>query len=187
VDEAGGVMTEDRSDELRDWYAEDEINGAQLLDEVHATLTRYVAFANNHQPVAVALWIIATHALVAWQHATRLIITSPRKRCGKSRLLDVVAGLAYSALLCVNATTAAIFRSIGNDESQIPTLMFDEADALWVPSGPPRTTKTCGRCSTRVFSATGPPGGVLGRCRFRLPSTPSLWRRSPVSVGHRTP
>ena len=90
----------------------------ELLDEVHATLTRYVAFANRHQPVAVALWIIATHALVAWQHATRLIITSPRKRCGKSRLLDVVAGLAYSALLCVNATTAAIFRSIGNDDAQ---------------------------------------------------------------------
>ena len=121
----------DRSDELRDWYAEDDPDGAELLDEVHATLTRYVAFANKHQPVAVALWIIATHALVAWQHATRLIITSPRKRCGKSRLLDVVAGLAYSALLCVNATTAAIFRSIGNDEPQIPTLMFDEADALW--------------------------------------------------------
>ena len=124
-------MTEDRFDELREWYAEDNPDGAELLDEVYATLIKYVAFANKHQPVAVALWIIATHALVAWQHATRLIITSPRKRCGKSRLLDVVAGLAYSALLCVNATTAAIFRSIGNDEPQIPTLMFDEADALW--------------------------------------------------------
>jgi Protein of unknown function (DUF3631) len=132
MDEAGDVMTEiDRSDEVREWYAEDEIHGAQLLDEVHGTLIKYIAFANKHQPVAVTLWIVATHALVAWQHATRLIITSPRKRCGKSRLLDVVAGLAYSALLCVNATTAAIFRSIGNDEPRIPTLMFDEADALW--------------------------------------------------------
>jgi hypothetical protein len=92
-------------------------DGAHLLEGVYATLRKYVVFANTHQTVAVALWIIATHALVAWQHATRLIITSPRKRCGKSRLLDVVAGLAYSKLLCVNATTAAIFRSIGNDDA----------------------------------------------------------------------
>ena len=121
----------DRSDELLEMYAEDNPDGAELLDEVLTTLTKYVAFANPHQPIAVTLWTVATHALAAWQHATRLIITSPRKRCGKSRLLDVIAGLAYSALLCVNATTAAIFRSIGNDDAQIPTLMFDEADALW--------------------------------------------------------
>ena len=37
-------MTEDRSDELREWYAEDDIDGADLLDDLLATLTRYVVF-----------------------------------------------------------------------------------------------------------------------------------------------
>ena len=103
--------------------------GAELLDETPSIVRRLRQQASARRGGAVDH---RQPALVAWQHATRLIITSPRKRCGKSRLLDVVAGLAYSALLCVNATTAAIFRSIGNDElGQIPTLMFDEADALW--------------------------------------------------------
>jgi hypothetical protein len=107
------------------------LSGDDLLNKVLATLTRYVAFANEHQAVAVVLWIVATHVLAAWQHATRLIINSPQKRCGKSRLLDVVAAVAFKPFLCVDATVAAIFRSIGNDDATVPTLMLDEADTLW--------------------------------------------------------
>lgn len=107
------------------------VDGAELLSDVRDTLTKYVVFANERQAVAVTLWIAATHAVPAWQHATRLIITSPQKRCGKSRLMDIVAGLSFSSMLCADATTAAIFRSIGKDDNQIPTLHVDEADALW--------------------------------------------------------
>jgi hypothetical protein len=107
------------------------VDGAELLDDVHATLTRYVVFADDHQPVAVTLWVAATHGLPAWQHATRLIITSPQKRCGKSRLMDIVAGLSFSPLLCVDTTTAAVYRSIGDDDAKTPTLLIDEADALF--------------------------------------------------------
>lgn len=107
-----------------------EPDGADLLDEVHAALSTYVSFANDHQAVATTLWIGATHALPAWDHATRLTITSPQKRCGKSRLMDVVAALSSSPLLAANATTPAIYRSIG-DDSSAPTLFFDEADALF--------------------------------------------------------
>ena len=89
-----------------------EIDGANLLDRVRAALTKYVAFANEHQSVAVTLWIAATHALPAWDHATRLAITSPQKRCAKSRLLDVAAAMSHSALLCADSTTAAIYRSL---------------------------------------------------------------------------
>jgi hypothetical protein len=108
-----------------------QIDGAALLDDVHATLTRYVIFGDKHQPVAVTLWIAATHGLAAWQHATRLIITSPQKRCGKSRLMDVTAGLSFCPLLCADTTTAAIYRSIGDDDAKTPALMIDEADALF--------------------------------------------------------
>ena len=108
-----------------------DVNGADLLDEVHGTVKKYVAFANVHQPVASTLWTAATHAIPACHHATRLAITSPQKRCGKSRLLDVVAGLSYSPLLTTDATTPAIFRSIGDNDDAVPTLFFDEADALF--------------------------------------------------------
>lgn len=121
----------DRSDEVLDWYAEENPDGAQLLYDLYDTITRYVVFANRHQAIAVTLWIAATHGLPAWQHATRLAVTSPQKRCGKSRLLDIVAGTCHWPLLCVNATPAAIFRSIGANEDKPPTLIVDEADALF--------------------------------------------------------
>ena len=118
----------DAADSDDGWYVED---GAELLNEVHEALTRYVVFVNKDQAIAVTLWIAATHGIPAWQHATRLIITSPQKRCGKSRLMDIVAGLSFSSMLCADATTAAIFRSIGKDDNKIPALHVDEADALW--------------------------------------------------------
>jgi Protein of unknown function (DUF3631) len=107
------------------------VDGAALLNDVHTTLTKYVVFGDKRQPVAVTLWIAATHALAAWQHATRLVITSPQKRCGKSRLMDIIAGLSFSPLLCADTTTAAIYRSIGDDDAKTPTLLIDEADALF--------------------------------------------------------
>ena len=67
-----------------------EPDGGKILDKVYETLTRYVASASDHQAYAIALWIVATHALSAWHHATRLCVTSPVKRCGKSRLMDIV-------------------------------------------------------------------------------------------------
>ncbi|MGO9253948.1 MAG: DUF3631 domain-containing protein, partial [Mycobacterium sp.] len=103
--------------------------GAALLDDLRDTITRYVVFADQHAPAAVALWIATTHALPAFECAARLVITSPQKRCAKSRLLDIIAGTCHKPLATVNATTAAIFRSIGADHP--PTLILDEADTLF--------------------------------------------------------
>ena len=104
--------------------------GADILDDVHNTLTKYVRFPSPQASVSVALWIAATHGIPAWQHATRLAISSPQKRCGKSRLLDIVAALSWQPLLCASATTAAIYRSLG-DSSTPPTLIMDEVDAIF--------------------------------------------------------
>ena len=106
----------------------DEPTGPELLDQVLANLKKYVAFTSPHHPVAVTLWIAATYAIGAWQHATRLAITSPLKRCGKSRLMDITAYLSHKPQMCANASTPALFRSITDDP---PTLFMDEADALF--------------------------------------------------------
>lgn len=108
-----------------------EINRAtprHPLDDVEATVRKFVALPSDHHYVAVALWIAASHAIGAWQHATRLCVTSPEKRCGKSRLLDLVEGMCRNPLMTVNATVAAVTRSIAEDT---PTLLIDEADTLF--------------------------------------------------------
>jgi hypothetical protein len=88
-----------------------------------------VVFPSDDAAVAVSLWIAATHAIPAWQHATRLVINSPAKRCGKSRLLDIIAATCHRPLMSVSATVAAIYRSLGGDAP--PTLIIDEADTIW--------------------------------------------------------
>ena len=51
------------------------------------------------------------------------------KRCGKSRLLDVLAQLVRRPLLTSDISAAALVRSIDHDDP--PTLMLDEADATF--------------------------------------------------------
>jgi hypothetical protein len=54
--------------------AAQQIDGAALLDEVHAAITKYVVFADPAEARAVTLWVVATHAVSAFEHATRLVI-----------------------------------------------------------------------------------------------------------------
>lgn len=103
--------------------------GARLLDELLSTIKSYVVFPDEHAAVSVALWIATTHALPAFECAPRLLITSPGKRCGKTRLLDMVEGTCHRPLASANATVAAIFRSIGDKHPR--TLLIDEADTLF--------------------------------------------------------
>ena len=102
---------------------------AGLLDNVRAALTRYVILPSDASTDAVALWIAASHAQPAWAHAPRLVIRAPEKRCGKSRLLDVIEATCHEPLITVNASPAAVYRAIGGDDP--PTLLVDEADTIF--------------------------------------------------------
>ncbi len=103
--------------------------GAGILGQLHAVLTRYVILPSAEAAVAVVLWIAATHAQPAWAHAPRLVIRGPVKRCGKSRLLDIVEGTCHAPLITVNASPAAVYRAIGTGTP--PTLLVDEADTIF--------------------------------------------------------
>jgi hypothetical protein len=106
-------------------------DGAELLDDIQDTLTKFVVFPSEAAAVGATLWTVATHGLPAWQHGTRLVIKSPQKRCGKSRLLDLARLLCFRPLMSTDLSTAAIYRSLGDDDRDTPTLLIDEADALF--------------------------------------------------------
>jgi hypothetical protein len=109
------------------------IDGAQLLDDVAATIRRYVVLPSDAALTAVVLWIAATHGVPAWNCAPRLVIRAPEKRCGKSRLLDMADGMVHRPLMTANASAAAVYRSIGMLPSNPPTLLIDEADTIFGP------------------------------------------------------
>lgn len=104
--------------------------GALLLDALLAALTRYVILPTPEAADAVVLWIAASHAQPAWAHAPRLVIRAPEKRCGKSRLLDVVEATCHNPFITVNSSSAAVYRSISEDP---PTMLVDEADTIFGP------------------------------------------------------
>ncbi|MFF0385417.1 DUF3631 domain-containing protein [Streptomyces sp. NPDC004286] len=103
--------------------------GAQILDDLRARIKQFVVMPSEEALTAVTLWVAATHLQPAWQHAPRLAVVGPAKRCGKSRLLDVVTETVHAPLITVNASPAAIFRSITAEDP--PTLLVDEADTLF--------------------------------------------------------
>ena len=72
-----------------------------------------VVLPSDHTAAAVVLWIAATHAVPAWNTAPRLVIKAPEKRCGKSRLLDLIEALCHQPILTANASPSAVYRSIG--------------------------------------------------------------------------
>jgi hypothetical protein len=108
-------------------------DGAQLLADVRAALAHYVILPDPESATAVVLWIAATHAVPAWAHAARLVVRAPEKRCGKSRLLDLVEAMSHRPLMTVNASPSAVYRSIGLSENDPPTLLLDEADTVFGP------------------------------------------------------
>jgi hypothetical protein len=106
-----------------------QVSGAEVLDAVHAELTRYVVFPCPEAADAVTLYAAATHAAPHLEFAARLVIKSPVKRCGKSRLQDVLGPLVCRPLLTSDISAAALVRSISVNSP--PTIMLDEADTTF--------------------------------------------------------
>lgn len=101
-----------------------------LLEAVTGTLGRFVVFASDAQAVAVALWVAHTHVFDAFDSTPFLAVTSPERRSGKTRLLDVIELLAARTWRAITPTEAVVFRKI---EKARPTLLLDEADAIFGP------------------------------------------------------
>ncbi|MFI9319716.1 DUF3631 domain-containing protein [Kitasatospora aureofaciens] len=102
--------------------------GADLLAQLRAQIAKFVILPSEQALNAATLWVAATHLQGSWQHAPRLAVVGPAKRCGKSRLLDVLTETVHQPVLTVNSTPAAVFRSITEEP---PTLLVDEADTIF--------------------------------------------------------
>ena len=104
---------------------ETPVNGADVLSEVAATFSRYLALAAGAADV-LALWTAHAHAFEAFAHTPRLNLCSPDKGCGKTTALDVLASVTPRPLRTESMTAAVLFRLV---ERYKPTLLLDEVDA----------------------------------------------------------
>ena len=101
--------------------------GDGLLDTLVAAVRRYVVLPTVHAARAIALWVVLTYCEDAVNVLPLLLVTSPTKRCGKTRLVELVGALACRALPISNITAAALYRAIDRFH---PTLLLDEGDTF---------------------------------------------------------
>lgn len=106
-----------------------EVPGAELLAELEALFCRRVVLPNGGA-VALALWTIFTYCFDTFDTCPLLALSSPEKQCGKTRTMDLLTYLCRRAMPTSNVSSAVVYRVI---EQACPTLLFDEADAVFGP------------------------------------------------------
>src|SRR4051794_37001986 len=72
--------------------------GSHVLGQLRSQVARFVILPSTYALNAVTLWVAATHLQPAWEHAPRLAVVGPAKRCGKSRLLDVLTETVHEPM-----------------------------------------------------------------------------------------
>lgn len=106
--------------------------GADLLDEVEQSIRKYTIQSGDDEYRAMTLYVAMSHAAMHMDFAPRLCLTSPVKRCGKTRTMEVLSALCHAPLFSANTSAAALYRSIPRDGGT-RTIFIDEADTLFMP------------------------------------------------------
>lgn len=133
------IWTEDVADvaDVADLRVHGETDGDDLLDDLHAFLTRFVSFPTPEAADAIAAWTLHTHALDAFDTTPRAAVLSPEPGSGKTRLLEAVELLVPNPMQTFNASASVLFRSMTllDDDGQTrrPTVLLDEADTIFGP------------------------------------------------------
>jgi hypothetical protein len=136
------------------------IDGAQLLDDTRAFMSRFVVYPSSDAAIAHVLWIAHTHLMDVWESTPRIAFLSPEPGSGKSRALEVSELLVPRPVEAVNATPAYLFRKV-SDPDGLPTILFDEIDTLF-------GAKAKEHEEVRgILNAGHRRGAVAGRCVVR--------------------
>src|SRR5262245_42949420 len=101
----------------------------ELLNAISAILRRYVVFPLQEQANVIALWVVHTWLIDAFDYTPYLNVFAAAKRSGKSRVLEVLELLCRNPELTQSGSSAALIRSI--DEAKPPTFLLDEVDGIF--------------------------------------------------------
>jgi hypothetical protein len=101
---------------------------AQALDGLAGYLARYVFLRHRRAPLWVGAWTLATWCYRAFRIFPYLSIRSAEKRCGKSRLLGLLARVGFNASpVTAHPTEAQLYRSAARTGG---VQLFDEMETL---------------------------------------------------------
>ena len=98
-----------------------------LIERIETYIQDYVTLADPAYSLPVALWVIGTFCFLDFDAYPYLVITSPTKRSGKTRLAEMISFCCSNPRNFAAMTAHTVFRSI---EDEHPTIIFDEAETL---------------------------------------------------------
>jgi hypothetical protein len=99
-----------------------------LLDDLADYVRSYVAFDNPKLPILIACWLFGTYIHRGFRVFPYLQVRSPEKRCGKTRLLELLAAASFNSTgVMTKLTEAAVFRLAGQTAG---TQVVDELEYL---------------------------------------------------------
>jgi putative DNA primase/helicase len=104
----------------------DPINPAALLDDLSATILRFIVL-DTEQAHTAALWIAVCWFVDVIHCAPIGLINAPEKACGKTQLLSVIGKLVPRAAQASGISPSVLFRMI---EAYRPTLLIDEVETV---------------------------------------------------------
>ena len=130
---------------------------AAIIDEVENYLSRFIVHPHREAKYAHVLWILHTHLMNEWETTPRLAFLSPEPGSGKTRALEITALLVPNAVESANQTAAYIARKVSN-QSNRPTLLLDEVDAIF------SDTRTVNEDLRAVLNAGYRKGAKVGKC-----------------------
>jgi hypothetical protein len=126
-----------------------------IVDELEQFFSRFVAVSPGLSLV-LALWSLATHVHERFDAFPYLAITSPTKRCGKTRACELIGLVCLKPLPTVSISPAALYRTV---QAGKRTLLIDEAEYLG------RTKDDRASILREILNAGYRKGQVVSRCK----------------------
>lgn len=102
------------------------VEETEIVGAVESFISKYLVLPDR-TALLLALWTVCTYLYDRFDTMPYLGIVSPAKRCGKTRLAEVLGCVARNPILTTGITEAALFRLV--DQGGV-TLLLDEAEAL---------------------------------------------------------
>lgn len=140
------------AEDLADWRSTRAAPSfSEVLSLLVHALDRAMEFPRRELRTLFAVWALATYFYNGFLSFPRLALSGERES-GKSKLLAILRGTAWNALLMLNPTPAVLFRLV---QEFRPTLLLDEVEAL---------SREDARDVLAILNSGYKAGGTVPRC-----------------------
>jgi hypothetical protein len=152
-----------------------------VITSVEAFIRRFLVLPTAAY-LPVATWFVATHVAESFGVFPYLNLTSPEKRCGKTRGLELGQLLCAKAVVDIFPSPSALFRMM----EDCPTVLLDEVDQILKSKGPLSETQ---QSLVGILNAgykrgaTVPRSAPNGNGKFKLERYPVYGPKAFASIG----